>query len=643
MFDFVRKHTRLMQFMLFLLIFPSFVLFGLDGYNRYQEKGEAVARVDGRDIMQSEWDAAHKAEVDKVRASMPSLDPKLLDSPEARYATLERLVRDRVLAAAAEKLRLVTSDAKLARDLQENPTIASLRRPDGTLDMERYRQLVGSQGLTPEMFEAQVRQDLSMRRVLDGVSGTGLTTAAQADVALNAYFERREIQAARFNTVDFAARLKPTDAELEAFHKANPGLFQAPEQASIEYVTLDVDTLRKGVTVNEADIKTYYEQNAARLGGQEERRASHILIAATKAAAEADRQKARARATELLAAVRKAPDSFAEVARKNSQDPGSAPMGGDLDFFARGAMVKPFEDAAFSMKKGDISDVIESEFGYHIIRLTDIRVPKQRSYEELKPEIEADLRRQQAQRKFAESAEAFTNGVYEQPDSLKPVADRLKLEIRTATHVLRKPAADATGVLSNPKFLNAIFSPDAVEKKRNTEAIEVGANQLVSGRITQYTPARTLPLAEVRDKVRERLVAARGAELAKAEGLARLAEWKAKPEAAALPAAVSVWRDPAQTLPAPLVEAALRVDPTTLPAWVGVDLGAQGYAVVRVNKLLPREAVPEDTAKQDRSQYAQYWIGAENLAYYNLLKERFKTQIKVPKPAPRRAEDLVQQ
>ncbi|MDO8277420.1 MAG: SurA N-terminal domain-containing protein, partial [Burkholderiaceae bacterium] len=292
MFDFVRKHTRLMQFVLFLLIFPSFVLFGLDGYNRYQEKGEAVARVDGRDIMQGEWDAAHKAEVDKVRASMPSLDPKLLDSPEARYATLERLVRDRVLAAAAEKLHLVTSDARLARDLQENPTIASLRRPDGTLDMERYRLLVGSQGLTPETFEAQVRLDLSMRRVLDGVAATGLTTSAQADVALNAYFERREIQAARFNTVDYAAKLSPTEAELEAFHKANPGLFQAPEQANIEYVTLDVDTLKKSVTVNEADIKTFYEQNAARLGGQEERRASHILIASTKASAEAERQKA---------------------------------------------------------------------------------------------------------------------------------------------------------------------------------------------------------------------------------------------------------------------------------------------------------------------------------------------------------------
>ena len=181
-------------------------------------------------------------------------------------------------------------------------------------------------------------------------------------------------------------------------------MFQAPEQASIEYVVLDLDTVKKSITVNEQDLKTYYEQNAARLGGQEERRASHILIAAPKDAPAAEREKAKAKAEELLAAVKKSPDSFAELAKKNSQDPGSAANGGDLDFFARGAMAKPFEDAAFAMKKGEISDVVETEFGYHIIKLTDIKAPKQRTFEEMKPELEAELKKQQAQRKFAEDA-----------------------------------------------------------------------------------------------------------------------------------------------------------------------------------------------------------------------------------------------
>ena len=635
MFDFIRKHTKITMGLLFLLIVPSFILFGLDGYNRSRDTGAVVAKVDGKEILQTEWDRAHVREVERLRASMPSLDPKLLDSPEARYATLERLVRDRVLIAAASTLKLNTSDQRLARELQDNPDIAALRRPDGSLDMDRYRQMLGTQGLSPEMFEASVRSDLSSRQVLMGVAGSGFTSKAAADAALNAYFEKREVQIARFEAADYSARLSPSDADLEQFYKLNEKLFQAEEQANIEYVLLDVETIKKGMTVAEADLKAYYDQNAQRLSGTEERRASHILLAAPKSAPESDRQKAKATAAELLAQIKKTPDSFAELARKNSQDPGSAPSGGDLDFFPRGAMVKPFADAAFSMKKGELSDIVETEFGYHLIKLTDIKAPKQRSFEEMKPELETDFKKQQAQKKFVETAEAFTNGVYEQADSLKPTAERLKLEIKVATGITRKPQPGATGALANPKFLNALFSPDAIEKKRNTEAIEVASNQLVSGRLTQYTPARTRPLAEVKEVVRQRWLAVRGAEEARKDGAAKLSAWKAAPASATLQGAVLVSRDPTQSprQSVQLVEAALKADTAALPVFVGVDLGAQGYAVVKVVKVMAREPAQEAAAQQERNQYAQWWTSAESLAYYNTLKERFKTEIKVAKPA----------
>jgi peptidyl-prolyl cis-trans isomerase D len=633
MFDFVRKHMKVMQFLLFLLIFPSFVLVGINGYNRFREKGEAVAKVDGQEILQGDWDDAHKREIDRLRQSMPTLDAKLLESPAAKYGTLERMVRDRVLAAAAAKSKLVTGDARLSRELQQNEMIAALRGPDGKLDMARYRQLVGSQGMTPEMFEASVRADLSARQVLAAVGGTTVATPGQANLALNAFFERREVQVARFNTADFASRVKPTDAELEAYYKNNQSMFQAPEQANIEYLVLDLDTVKKGLTVNEQDLKTYYEQNVGRLSGKEERRASHILVAVPKGAPAAEREKAKAKAQELLAEVKKLPGSFAEIAKKNSQDPGSAANGGDLDFFARGAMTKPFEDAAFSVKKGEIAGPVETEFGYHIIMVTDVKSPKQRSFEEMRPEIEAELKKQQAQRKFAEAADTFSNGVYEQSDSLKPVADKLKLEIRTATNVTRNPAPGATGALANPKFLNALFSPDSTQKKRNTEAVEIAPNTLVAGRVSQYMPARTLPFAEVKERVRERVVSARAAELATKEGMEKLAAWKANPAAASLPAPTAVSRQESQKQPQAVVEAALRADPTALPVMAGVDMGEQGYAVVKVNKVLPRETPAEAAARQERQQYAQSLASAENLAYYNLLKERFKVQMEVPKPS----------
>ncbi len=636
MFDFIRKHTKVTMALLFLLIVPSFVLFGLDGYNRNNNQSTKVARVDGQPVLQLEWDRAHQVEVDRIRAQMPTLDAKLLDSPEARYGTLERLIRDRVIAAAAEKYGFSTSDQRLARELQQSPEIASLRRPDGSLDMERYRQLLGAQGMTPEMFEANIRADLSRRQVLSVLSSSGFASASVADTALNAFLEKREIQIARFNTTDFSAKLNPTDAELEQFYKTNEKMFQAPEQASIEYVVLDIDSVMKGITLSEADLNTYYDQNLQRLTAAEERRASHILIAAPVSAPAAEREKAKAKAAELLAAVRKAPSTFADVARRNSQDTGSATKGGDLEFFARGAMVKPFEDAAFAMKKGDISDVVESDFGYHVIQLTDIKTPKQRTLAEMRPELETELKKQQAQKKFSETAEIFTNGVYEQPDSLKPIAERLKLEVRSAANLTRSAAAGATGALANPKFLGAIFSPDSIEKKRNTEAVEVGPSQLASGRVVQYAPARTRPLAEVKDQVRQRWLAERGTAEAKKDGAAKLAAWKAAPATAALAAPVVISREQTQQLPNEIIDAALRADISALPGtpvFAGVDLGEQGYAVVKVNKSAPREAPAEATAKQGRDQYAQAFTAAENQAYYNGLKERFKVETLVERPA----------
>ena len=632
MFEAIRKHSKIVMFLLFLLVIPSFVLVGIDS-NYFSEKSPVVARVDGHKITQADWDNAHREETDRIRAQSPNVDPKQLDTPQARYATLERLVRDRVFAAAAQSSHLITSDARLARALQDIPAIAALKRPDGSLDTEAYRSLVGAQGLTPEGFEANVRRELSVSQVMGGVMSTAFATDAAAKLAFDSLYQRREIQVARFNASDYAKQVNPTDADIEAFYKANAQRFQQQEQAAVEYVVLDLDSVRSGIRVNEDDLRTYYKENLTRLAAKEERRASHILINAAKDAPAADRDQAKARAQELLAQVRKSPASFAEVAKKSSQDSGSAPAGGDLNFFGRGAMVKPFEDAVFAMKKGEISDVVESDFGYHIILLTDIKTPRQPSFEELRPSLEAELKQQQAQRKFAEVAEAFTNSVYEQPDSLKPVADSLKLKIQTAEGVTRVPSPGASGPLANPKFLEALFANDSVEGKRNTSAIEVGPSQLVAGRISTYFPTRTLPLQEVSDRARLLLIAEKSAELARKDAEAKKAAWtgNAAPAAGLAPAVV-VSRDQTQNLPRAVVDAALRASPDSLPSWVSADLGSQGTAVVKVLRIIPREGVDAQQAAQQRQQLQQWWTTAEGFAYYEMLKERFKVQIKPNRP-----------
>ena len=633
MFESIRKHSKIVMGVLFLLIIPSFVLFGIDG-NYFSEKSPTVASVDGKAITQTDWDNAHREQADRLRAQQPGVDSKLLDSPQARYATLERLVRDRVLATAARQLHLTVSDAQLARELQGIPVIAQLRKPDGSLDTQAYRALVGAQGLTPEGFEAQMRNDLAVAQVMGGVASTAFATPAESSLGMDALLQRREIQVARFDAASYASKVTVNEADLQTFYNDHPTLFRQAEEATVEYVVLDIDAIKDGLTVSEDDLRTYYKENQNRLGTKEERRASHILINAPKDATAAEREKARKKAEELLAQVRKDPASFAEVAKKSSQDPGSAAQGGDLGFFTRDAMVKPFEEAVFSMKKGDISDVVETDFGYHIIMLTDIKPSKIPSFDEVRPKLEAELRQQQAQRKFAEVAETFSNIVYEQPDSLQPVADKLKLKIQAATGVTRTPAVDAKGVLANPRFLDALFTPESLQAKRNTEAVEVGSNEIAAGRITAYQPAETLPFDKARDRVRSAYVAQKSAEMAQADGVAKLAAWQQAPTSATgLAPAVTVSRDQPQQQPQRLLDAVLRAPADKLPAWVGVDLGAQGYAVVKLERIVPREAEGEAQQKALQQQYSQAWTQAEALAYYDLLKQRYKAQIKVPRPS----------
>ncbi|MET3495925.1 peptidyl-prolyl cis-trans isomerase [Variovorax boronicumulans] len=629
MFDFFRKYNKIVMIFLFLLIIPSFVLFGVE---RYQGSGneEKVARVDGLDITKPEWDAQHRIETDRIRQQSPNVDATMLESDALRYATLERMVRDRVLAAAAAKTNMTVSEDRLARLFAQDQGLATFRTPDGKFDRETFMRVTGR---TPEQYEASVRADVVTQQVLLGISGTALTPPALVAATVNAFYDRREIQVARFAPESFAPKVTVSDADIETYYKDHTSQFQAPEQASIEYLVLDLDAAKKNVVVNEADLKAYYEANHARFGTKEERRASHILITAPTSMPAADREKAKAKAEQLLAEVKKAPGSFADVARKNSQDPGSAEKGGDLDFVTRGAMVKPFEDAMFALKKGEISGIVETEFGYHIIEVTDIKPAVVPPFEQVRATIESDFRAQQATQEFAKAAEIFKDTVYQQPDSLKPAADKLKLTIHTANNVARTPAPGATGALASRNFLSALYEGDALERKQNTDTIEVGSSQLAAGRVTQYTPAHPVPLAEVKDKIRAQLVTERAAVLAKTEGEAKLAAWTAKADGATFGAPVTVSRIDAQSQPLPVIDAALRADAAKLPSLVGVDLGTQGYVVVRVTKVVPRTPPTPEQAQQESAQVGQSVTAAEAAAYYNLLKERFKAEILVPKPA----------
>ena len=627
MFDFFRKHTWLLKIVLGFVVL-AFVGGGVyQGYGSFMgDDNSTVAKVDGRKITRNEWENAQRAQIDRVRQQMPNVDAKLFDTPEMKRQSLDAVVRERVMLAAADKLHLTTTDERLQRLFASDPQFAFLRNPDGSVNKDA----LSAQGMSSEMFAQRLRQDFSLRQVAQGITGTVFAPLSATNAALDAMFQQREVQVQQFATKDSAANVTPTDADIEKYYKdaANAAQFMAPEVESIEYVVLDLESLKKGIVISDKELRDSYAANEKRYTSPEERRASHILVKVDAGASAADRAKAKAKADGLLAQVKQSPASFAEVARKNSDDPGSAEKGGDLDFFGRdGLAAKPLEDAAFKLATDAISDLVESDFGYHIVKLTGLRGGEKKPFEAVMAELEAETKTQLAQKKFSEVAVEFTNMVYEQPDSLKSVVDKFKLELRTAQNVKRTPAPGAAGPVANAKFLEALFGNDAIRNKRNTEAIETAASTLVSGRVVKYEAAHQLPLAEMKAKVRERLVVVQAAALARKLGEARLAELRAAPASAMVEAAVTLSRAQPGDLPAKLVDAILKAPTTTLPAAIGVDLGDAGYAVAKIGKVLGRDPVTAD-ASRAQSQYAQAWGDAESQAYYNALKTRFKVELR---------------
>ena len=623
MFEFVRRNTRILQLILVLLILPSFVLVGMEGYSQFTDGAGTVAKVGKQKVSQQEWDNAHRNFVERQRSQRPDLDISLFDQPEVKQQSLDALIREYVLLMAANDQHLTVPAGRIMRIFANDPQFAALRNPDGTVN----KALLEARGMSPLQLETMLRQELTVAQVLGGVQMSSHGAQQSTRAAVDALFQVRDVQWVKFEPKAYMAQLNPTAEQLQAFYKdpANAAWLTTPEQADVQYVVLDLDTLKARVSVSDDELRRSYKENIQRYSTPEERRASHILIKAEASASADEKKAARAKAEQLLAQLQKNPAQFAELARKNSDDPGSGANGGDLDFFARGDMVKPFEEAAYGLKPGQISGLVESEFGFHIIQLTGVRGGETKPFEAVRAEIEDDARKQLAQRQYAEAAEKFTNMVYEQSDSLQPVADELKLPVQTANGVLRQPGSKDQGDLSNRRLLDTLFDATNRSKGHNTEAVEVGTNKLVSARIVKYRPAALMPFEQAQAQVRERWMTAQALKAARADAEQKMALWKQSPEKAALPAAVQMSRRTVFAQPAAVLDAALRVPEAQLPAWTVVSLGDEGVALLKVNKVVPLEVKPEEL-KEMQAQFGGYWARAEADAYYRALKREYKVE-----------------
>ena len=633
MFEYVRSHQRLMQFLLLLIIVPSFALVGLSSYIRTGASEIVLAKVAGQSISQLEFDDAMRDQMNKMRQRFGAqFDESMFNTAEAKQSVLDNLIDQKALKAEIDNAHLVVTDGAVAKYLLGIP---GFTKPDGSFDTQNYKNMLASQGLNAAIYEASLRQQMLQQQIVGAIEQSAFTPKTVVAQIDNLMSQEREIQALTFKASDFASQVKLTEPMLKTFYDAHNEQFTVPENAKIEYVVLSEDAVAAQMTVTPEDIKSVYEQNLKNYTTEEERRASHILIKCDKSANPKDKATAKARAEELLALVRKQPNDFTELAKKYSQDEGSASQGGDLNFFGKGMMLKPFEDAVYKLKRGDISDIVESDFGFHIIKLTDIKPASIKSLEQVKNQIAEDVKKQKGSKKFNEMAENFTNIVYEQSDSLKPAAEKLKLTIKFAENLTRTSIAEQVNnpILANPKFLKALFSDDVIKNKRNTETIEVGANTLISGRIVEYKAANKIPFEQVKETVIAKVTELEEENLAKKAGektLTNLINSNGMgSEKFQFDAIKLISRLQPNDVSQIAFDELMKADTRKLPTFIGVVTPNQGYVIYRINKV-KQGGVDTNRVAEIGRQVDGSLASAEFFAYIQLLRQ--KGNVKIVKP-----------
>ncbi|MDO5101322.1 MAG: SurA N-terminal domain-containing protein [Lautropia sp.] len=636
MFDFVRTHQRLAQGLLLVLIMPAFVFFGIAGYDRMFSDADTVATVDGEPVSRMHFDRIYRQQVEQLQQAMgDQVDPARIDNPAARADVLESLITRQALFNEARRARITVTPAEIQKAILGSLT--DLRDANGKFDVEAYRRLLAQNGLTPEQYEAQVGQDLVLGAMENSVSQTAILPATLLESLFESQETRRAVRSAFVSAREREGGLSPSAEQLQAYYDEHKAAFELPESVDVSYVLLKrEDVLPADAKPSEDELKAFYEKNDSRFNAPEERVASHILLKVPEGADEAARAEVKQRAESLLAEAKAKPEQFAELARKHSEDPGSAAQGGDLGAFERDTMVKPFSDAAFALTAPGFTEVVESEFGFHVIRVTDVKGAGKKSLADVKPELMKLWREDAAARRYNEQAEALSKLAYEQADSLTPVAERFGVSIQKAKNLGRRPVANAAqgSLEGSARLLEQLFTPEALEERRNTAAIELSPGVLISARVEAHHPARVQRLDEVKDTVKARWITAEAQRQAVAAGEKQLAALKEGGKAPAdLGKESFVSRAVPTGLSAEALKAVFAVPADQLPAWVGVNAGRDGYQLIRVEKVLPPDAEAEKRRARYQTQVRQLLARSEANAWVDTLKRGMKIERKLDNEA----------
>lgn len=621
MLEVIREHSkgRLAKIILALITIP-FALFGIDTYLQGAGSNVAIAKVAGETITVQEYSNA----LQNLRNNLQSegkVDPTMLDKPEIRQAVLERLITNRLLSKEVNRAKFNISDEQLSQYITGLPEFAQ----DGKFSQELYDKILSQNRKLPTQFESETRDALKVQQAREGLASLAFIPASVAEQTLKIEHQSREVSVAEIKTKDFIAQVKIDPVQVKSYYEKNKDKFRKPEQVKLEFILFSANTLIPGMQVTEDEARKFYADNAEKFQGDEQRRASHILIGFGASATPQAKQEARKKAEAVLAEVRKKGSNFEALARKYSQDLGSGEKGGDLGMFGRGAMVKPFEDAVFSMAPGAVSDLIESEFGYHIIKLTEIKGATQ-GFDSVKTNIRAELMYQKSLAKFSEQTENFSNMVYEQSGSLEPAAKTFGLQIQKTDWMSRD---DGAKFFKNDKLMDKIFSGEVLKERRNTEATEAAPNSLLSARVVDYKAVAPRDFDEVKGGIEDFLKIEQAAKLAIQQGESALTSLKLGQEIKGLEwiPPVVVDRKNAQGLTELTMANVFKIDANKLPAYAGVADSNKGYLLIKVSGV--NNALASDETEMKSAQMElQSALAAEYVeAYVKSLRAKSDVSI----------------
>jgi peptidyl-prolyl cis-trans isomerase D len=612
MLEAIRERSQgwIAKVILGLLIIP-FALWGVDSYISGGGKEPPAAKVGDTEITQREFIKTLKEQQEQMGAKV--------EEKALRKQVMDQLVNTRALSQAAGKAGFSILDPQVQAVLAG----VEIFQENGKFSEERMDTWLKRRNMARSELLAMIGQDLLLKQVQIGYGEGALFAMPSATRLASLLAQQREVNEVIFDQKDFSNAVQIDDKAVEAEFKAHQAEYATPAMVRVQYLTLSQAALEAGINISEEQARKFFEENPAQFQEPEQRRASHILIKVETGADTTAKQAAKARAEQLLAEVRKAPAKFAELARQHSQDPGSGAKGGELGAFSRDMMVKPFSDAVWAMKPGEIHGPVESQFGFHIIRLDGVIGGAKLGFAVVKDDIIKNMKQQQAQKRFVESAERFSNLVYEQPDSLEPAAKEFGLKIEESDWIGKGNAKPA--ILGDTRLMDALLSEDGLKKKQNVEAIEVAPNTLVSARVIQHRPAGARPLAEVAGEIRARLTKAAALKIAAEAGKKALQSARAGQAPTNFSAPMSVSRMQPLNVPAASLRVIFSTDTAKLPAYAGVET-ADGYRLYRVNRVVAGE-LPAEQTKAMRNDMRRMLAQEEMRAYLESVKASIKIKI----------------